>query len=693
MKRKVITIKLNLTLPIKIKCMKSRFILSLALLLNIGSLFAQNERTFDAMGYDNQSINGISGSLSYFIKIGPNDNVDQSKLYINIRASQVLNPNNSFVIVYLKDEAVWTQRITASAIDTLFTITVPLSRRFLQPDGRFIKLKIASKLSVSDEYCKDVDNPACWITVKSTSSLVINDNSAQAYQRSVKEWIQEFRSVYTPANADLDDLTSGGVIYTLLKQGGAKNLLTATYESQDTVPNGIITGVADKLPLALKQAIPSLSQGQGLIMGLKMNLGFATRTVLVITGADPTGYRKAINTLISNKRISSEFTDKVIITEAAPSNVPFENTSPLITTLEELGATPTLMEGVGGLKQKYTFSLTEFNAIPNKLTFHLESYFSALKGDDRGFLNIYLNQNLIYNASLVDRTNFIEDIDMKPYLLSKFNTLEVEYRFHPGSNICKDGFSNFFAFINVKSSALTFSGERENKFYSFFNFPAEFRKVPSKFIVSQSLLKSNIVSSVGELFYQLNTPIKNDFSKLIVPQLVDSKSNFDDLKGFNLIALLQRNDPFIKQFSSIPVQYEKEFQIYKDSKGQLTYSLNDFSNSGMAQIFRERGSTILVVTDLGDSSHRDAFESVIKNFSTQLTEIESNVCIANSNGISNYFFKMPEDLSSVIYKGEKSKILIFWESYKYWLLLLLLALVLLAFYFVRNKVRQSQEIV
>jgi len=113
----------------------------------------------------------------------------------------------------------------------------------------------------------------------------------------------------------------------------------------------------------------------------------------------------------------------------------------------------------------------------------------------------------------------------------------------------------------------------------------------------------------------------------------------------------------------------------------------------MAQIFRERGSTILVVTDLGDSSHRDAFESVIKNFSTQLTEIESNVCIANSNGISNYFFKMPEDLSSVIYKGEKSKILIFWENYKYWLLLVLLALVLLAFYFVRNKVRQSQEIV
>lgn len=673
--------------------MKRRFILSLALLFSLGSLFAQTDRTFDAMGYEDQSIVGISGSMSYYIKVSPTDNVDQGKLYLNIRASQVLNPNNSFVIVYLKDEAVWTQRVTSSAVDTLFTIVVPLSRRYLQPDGRFIKLKVGAKLSVSDEYCKDVDNPACWITIRNTSFLTVNQNQNQTYQRSVKEWIQDFHSVYTPANGDLDDLTSGGVLYTLLKQGGNKNVITGTYTQQDTLPGGIITGVADKLPITLKQAIPSLAQGQGLIMATRVNMGFTSRQVLVVTGADAAGYRKAINTLISNKRISSAFTDKVIISEAVPSNVAVENASPLITTLEDLGATPALMEGVGGLKQKFTFSLTEFNAIPNKLTFHLESYFSILKADDRGFLNIYLNQNLIYNASLMDRTNFIEDIDMKPYLLSKFNTLEIEYRFHPGSNICKDGFSNFFAFVNVKSSALTFSGERENKFYSFFNFPAEFRKVPSKIVVSSALLKANIVSSVGELFYQLNTPIKNDFNKLIVPQLVDSKSSLDDLKGFNLIALLQRNDPFIKQFSSMPVQYDKDFQIYKDSKGLLTYSLNDFSNSGMAQIFREKGSTVLVVTDLGDSSHKDAFESVIKNFSTQLTEIESNVCIANSNGISNYFFKMPEDLSSVIYKGEKSKLLIFWESYKYWLLLVLLALVLLAFFFVRNKVRQSQEIV
>ncbi len=677
--------------------MKAKLLFSLVMLCCATVLFAQQQRTFESMGYDDQSIIGITGSMSYFIKVKPDDDIDHSKLIINVRASQVLNPRNSFVTVYLKEDPVKTVNIITSAVDTMFTIELPLNRRYLQPDGRFIKLKIGAKMSIGDEYCKDVDNPACWIAIKNSSYISAYGQTSSTFQRSLKEWIQEYSSIYTPANADMDDLTGGGIMYTLLKQGSSvanRQIYTGVYNQQDTVPAGIILGLAEKLPLSIRQAIPSLAQGQGLIKVTKVSVGYTSRTIMVVTGADVTGYKRAINTLASNKRLSSAFTDQMIIAEGLPSNVSIDNPSPLITSLEDLGGQPALMEGIGGLRSKYIFSLTEFNAIPNRLTFHLESFFSVLKPDDRGFLNIYLNQNLIFNASLMDRVNFIDDIDLKPYLLSKFNTLEVEFRFHPGTNICKDGFSNFFAFINTRSSTLTFSGERENRFYSFFNFPAEFRKVPSKIVVSPKLYNSNIVSSIGELYYQLNTPIKNDFNKLIIPQLVASdKTTLDDLRGFNLITLLPRNDPFAKNFTSLPIQSDKDFELYKDSKGTLTYSVNDFSNSGMAQVFRERGSTVLFITSLGDSTYKDAFESVIKNFGTQLTEIESNVCIANSNGLSNYFFKIPEDSNSVIYKGERSKLSLFYDKYKYWLLSVLLILVLLAFFFVRNKVKQSQEIV
>lgn len=672
--------------------MKSKFLLSVALVFSAIQLFAQ-DRTFKAMGYDDASIVGISGSLSYYIKIHPNDNVDQSSVVLNLRASQVLNSNNSFVVVYLKDEPVYTQRIITSALDTLLTFRVPLSSKFLQPDGRFIKLRIAAKMSVGEEYCKDIDNPACWIGVKNSSYVQATEQAAFGYQRSLKEILQEYNSVYSPAGGDVDDLMAGGLVYALLRQTAAsKEVYTGTYGVGDSLPQGILVGIKDKLPYAVRNAMPDVSAGNGLIALVPVNVGLYQRYVMVVTGGDAAGYKKAINTLASNKRLSSSFSNKLVISDATLNTEAAIYSSPLVTTLDELGAGGgELMEGIGGLRKKFTFSLADFNAIPTKLTLHLESFFSTLKADDRGFINIYLNQNLVYNANLLDKANFINNIELKPHLLSKFNTLEIEFRFHPGSNICKDGFSNFFAFINTKTSTLTYAGERDTKFYSFFNFPAEFRKKQTKIAVSDALLTSdNLVSSVGEIYYQLNSPLKTDFNRLIVPQIVKSGG---DLGDFNVIALVKRNDPMITKYaSSLPVNFKQDFQVYAGLKGAASYTVNDFSNSGLAQIFRDKGNTILMVTALGDSGvNGSSYLSAIKNFSTQLTEIESNVCIANSNGMSNYFFKAPDDNSIVTYSNNESSLERFLSAYKYWILGAILILILLAFFGVKRRVREATD--
>jgi hypothetical protein len=672
--------------------MKSKLLFAVALVISATQLFAQ-DRTFKSMGYDDASIIGIAGSLSYFVKVRPDDNIDQSSLVINLRASQVLNPSNSFVVVYLKDEPVYTQRVITSALDTLLSFRVPLNSKYLQPDGRFIKLRIAAKMSIGDEYCKDIDNPACWIGVKNSSYIAATTQSTFAYSRSLKEIMQEYNSVYTPAVADVDDLMAGGLIYTIARQAASsKEVFTLTYNPQDSVPPGIIAGVADKLPYAVKSAMPSVSAGQGMIALVPVNIGYYQRYVLVVTGGDAAGYKKAIYTLASNRRLSSAFTDKLIISDATLGSEVVAGASPLVTTLNDLGGNGDLMEGIGSLRKKFNFSLADFNAIPTKLTLHLESYFSTLKADDRGFINVYLNQSLVYNGNLLDKTNFHSDIDLKPHLLSKFNTLEIEFRFHPGSNVCKDGFSNFFAFINTKNSTLTFAGERENKFYSFFNFPAEFRKKQTKIVVSQNLM-SKVVSSIGEIYYQLNSPVRNDFSRLIVPPIVTTASA-GDVGDYNLIALVDRTDAFAKKYEDMPVKFDKDFQIYKGLQGSASYSVSDFSNSGLAQIFKDKGNTILMVTSLGgDSSVNNSFLSVVKNFSTQLTEIESNVCIANSNGMSNYFFKAPEDNSIVSYSNNASGFDKFWESYKYIVLGILLLLLVLGYFSVKKKVKQATDAV
>jgi hypothetical protein len=676
-------------LSIKYNVMKQRILLSALFLMACSLAWSQTvQRTFEDMGYRDQSIYGITGSITYFVKVKPDDDMENSKLVLYIRPSQVLNPNTSTITISLKDAPVYTQRIIGQSMDSLITIILPMSKKYVQPDGRFVKLKMVVKMSIDDQICKDIDNPAVWINIRNTSYFAANKQPFLSYQRSMKETIQEFGTIATAANSDLDDVLAGGILYSLVKQNNKElKVGTTLYNANDSLNNTLVVGLQNKLPEAIKRQLPALKKGEGLIIAL----GPEGNQVLVVTGADQEGYKKAINVLSNYTILNSTFSQKLVVDNTVVKTA--ENSVlPQVLTLEQLGIPSALMEGVLALNTNYPFNLIDYNAIPKKLTLHLEALFSKLRENDRGFLNVYLNDNLVYTTSLADLNNFNNDIDLPPYLLTKVNSLVVEMRFHPSNSVCKDGFASFFGFINSRTSTITFSGEQSTEFYNFFNYPGEFRKRPLKIMVSPQL-NQHTTSAVGELIYQINAASLLN-AAMILPQLVPSdKTTMNDLKGFNVIALLQRADPFIKNFSNMPIQFNRDFQLYKDLDGETSYSFNDFSNSGIAQIFRQANSTILLVSSLGDSTQKDAFQSVIKSFGGQASAIQSNVCITTSDGKSSFFFKLREDEKLVTYKGDKNTLLELWEKYKYFILIIFLLLIVFSFFFVRKRVKKSQEIV
>ena len=111
--------------------MKTRILLSALFILVLSSAWSQTiQRTFEDMGYRDQSIFGISGSITYFVKVKPDDDMDQSKLVLYIRPSQVLNPNTSTITISLKDAPVYTQKIIASTMDSLITIIIPMNKKY-----------------------------------------------------------------------------------------------------------------------------------------------------------------------------------------------------------------------------------------------------------------------------------------------------------------------------------------------------------------------------------------------------------------------------------------------------------------------------------------------------------------------------------------------------------------------------------
>jgi len=669
--------------------MNPRILLTALLVLLFSGAWAQNtQRTFEEMGYRDQSIVGISGAITYFVKVRPDDDIDQSKLVLYLRPSQVLNPNTSTVTISVKDAPIYTQRITGASIDSLITIVIPLNKKYIQPDGRYIKLKIVARMSIADQICQDIDNPAVWVNIRNISYFTAPKQSVLSYQRSLKESIQEYSSIATSAAADLDDVMASSIAYAFIKQGNKEGIIsTRNFLPTDTLIHKIIVGVANKLPENIKSQLPVLNKGEGLII----SLGTEGNQVMVITGYDAEGYKKAISVLSNNNILNSSFSQKLLVDKAVVKPI-VNSTLPQVLTLEQLGGQSSLMEGVLALNTNYPFNLIDYNTIPKKLTLHLEALFSHLRENDRGFLNVYLNDNLVFTTTLLDLNSFNNDIDLPPYLLTKLNSLVIEMRFHPSNSVCKDGFASFFGFINNKTSTLTFSGDQQTDFYNFFNYPGEFRKKPLKFLISKDL-NTKITSSVGELIYQINAASLMN-ATLILPELLQTdKAAAKDLVGYNAIALLQRNDAFVKTFTNLPIQFNRDFQLYKDLEGETSFSFNDFSGSGIAQIFQQQGSTILMISSLGDTTTKEAFQSVIKSFGSQSSAIQSNVCISTSDGRSSFFFKLREDEKLVSYKGDKNLFLELWESYKYFVLAILLLLILFGFYFVRKRVQQSQEIV
>jgi len=285
--------------------MKTRVLLTALFMLALSTAWSQTiQRTFEDMGYRDQSIFGISGSITYFVKVKPDDDMDQSKLVLYIRPSQVLNPNTSTVTISLKDAPVYTQRIIASTMDSLITIIIPMNKKYLQPDGRFVKVKIVAKMSVADQICQDIDNPAVWINIRNSSYFSTGKSSTLSYERSMKETIQEFSSIASPASPDLNDILAGGILYSLVKQLNKEAITsTKTYNTTDSLHNTLVVGLQSRLPDGIKNQTAQLSKGQGLIQVL----GVEGNAVLVVTGFDEEGYKKAITVLSNYNILNSAF--------------------------------------------------------------------------------------------------------------------------------------------------------------------------------------------------------------------------------------------------------------------------------------------------------------------------------------------------------------------------------------------------
>jgi len=671
-------------------------LLALALLLSTASM-AQSIVSFKAMGHDDESIYGMIGASSFYLKVSPLVEMRGSKLVLYIEPSQALIKDHSFVNIVINDRPAYSARLNK---DTIEKITINLTPEDLSAD-KFLKIQVKTLLTVSDDKCKDLDNPAMWVKVKSYSYLSLIKTNQNFFKNvNLSNCFDSKKAIVYPANPTLHDLKAVAWAYSRLKRSMNRDIKVYTADQvPDSVKNYVLVGNWNSLPADKKALItvaPKANQGLLFLSKALVTYRDTARSdakliepgeILFVTGGDDAGYEKTITTLGNINVLNSSFGQYILIDNAQNNyfKTVDENRSKL--TLRQVGGAPNFMSGIGSLTNVYSFKNSDFSFTPKEVEIHFVANYSSLSPGDRGYFNIYLNGALISSERLDASGKLNTSVSINRYQHHKYNTIEAEFRIYPSSGNCINSFTNFFAEIDVDKSYL----ESKNPFItndlSFYQYPEAFNTGTTRIVVTKEYAKY-AATAMGEIIYELNNNINsNNF-----PEFVYSDDLKDaDLKRFNIIALLSQHDQILDKFPDAPISFNKEFRLYNNENNKPVYSLSDSVSNGLAQIFYGRSNNAVLVLTATGKDQSEAFTAASKSITEQLSTLSSNVCVADVNG-NKYLFNINKSSENLEYIDTKNALTRFWENYNLYILLGILVLILMSFLYVRSKVQRSQEL-
>jgi hypothetical protein len=618
--------------------------------------------------------------------------------------------DRSYINILIDDVPVYSSRLSA---DSIQKIALNLNRSEITPD-HFLKIQVRTLLTITDDKCKDLDNPAMWLKVKNFSYVQLVKSDKNFFSDvNISNCFESKKAIVYPVNPTLHDLKAVAWAYARLKKTGNSNIMVFEADQKpDSVRNYIMVGNMASLSDDNRNLIKVTPQnGEGLfylyksitvandtvtqIVNVKNTLipiktiitEKVPNEVLFVTGGDDPGFDKTITALGNMNILNSTFGDYLLVGTA--ENTFFktvdENRSRL--SFKQIGGVTNFMSGIGSLKSIYNFKNSDFSFTPKEVEIHIIGTYSALNPGDRGFFNIYLNGSLINSEKLDVSGKLNTSVVINRYQHHKYNTLEAEFRFFPTNGNCNNSFTNFFAEIDVDKSYL----ESKNPFItndlSFYQYPEAFNNGSTRIVVSKDYAKY-AAGAMGEIIYELNNNINaNNF-----PEFVYSKDvTASDLKKYNIVALLQKDDPLMNDFPDAPIKFNQKFRLYNSDNNTTVYELSDSVSNGLAQIFYGRSNNATLVLTATGTQLAEAFSAAAKSITEQLSTLSSNVCISDVNS-NKYLFNINKSSENLEYIDTKSALTRFWESYNLYILLGILILILLSFLYVRSKIQRSQEL-
>jgi len=663
------------------------FVTMVLVLVTATPLQAQPESLpFTAYDYNDVILTGRSSTATYFFRV-PSD-IDLANSYITLQLgwSEVLMMNRSFVSVRVNDMPVTSRRLSSDP----GTLRVPLAGTLL-PEDNFVKLEIGTDVTITDDRCEDVLFNTMWVTISGRSTLHVRRTGAVA-EPTIASFVPTIRYIGIPDNPSLVDMETAVWLKAFLdKTWGNQSAEITTYAEAIRQPSGsVLLGMNGVIPDSLVNRLTqSQPQGQGLLELIRRQYrdGQSIRRYrhLIVTGRDSTGYKNAVNALLDRNQVSTAFGSYLSVASAvAPYEVRSQYRNRTL-TLRDLGAPDVALQGIGSQQVEYNFSLNDFGYLPENIDMVLNARYSSIDPEDRGILNVYIN-DFLQSSQRLDQSGYLShQLRFRRDQLQPFNTITVEFVYYPPQMSCESVTADFSARVDTRQSVLNGGREYQPEPLSFHHFPTVFYHPETTLLIDRAPALRTL-NAVARTVAFLNTNVQERM--LLFPRIYyQNEVDRQFLRSRPVIGFGVGGSTLTSHFDGAMVRSGETFRIQSEGLGRELFATADTANVGIAQIFLENAQPVLLLTAMGGRS-RAGHEYIASVISDQRFRLTNNLGIANHE--THHLFNINEYTG--VTGGDGTTTWQYWfDHFGFVLLLAVLLLLVFGYLAIRRSVLEARK--
>ena len=579
--------------------------------------------TLKNMGYKKKIIlEGSYPSYDFIIPILR----EQKRIDVSffMQFSQVLNPKSTLTIL-VDDVPISTNYI--EKIDYLPKISFS---RQLNPLHKNVKITLRLNMFITGDFCVDNNSKNLWATIERSSGFRVD------VPKNIKH-ISEFFKDYTKDINIIDHSNSPDVVslvYFLNKLNSTNHLETKYSLIKDRENKNVVI-IDDTDEIKLQDNTLYISSKSLQSLNSQWSTLFATSVL------KDTKIVKVKNDKKGKKRVS----------------------------LEDFNIRSITQKGLGELYFNIPFNTRDFGGKIKDMIFYLHFNHTPVTTKERGYLNIFFNNQLIKSFLLDDKTK-IKSYPIKipnSFIKSGVNKFVVNTSFYVSGATCTGS--------QPKLEATLFDS-------SYFSWVVENPKINS---ISNFLdnLSGDVLMVVEDEFKHSAMKFAEKLGKInksitnleIIPSLRDL--NQDDDNNYDSIIIFAKQDSFKQNEWNLPlIVGENHFSIYNPSNKNLLFSSKNWDDFSFIQTGWFEDTPILTISYFKNEGALNFFNDTEMS---QFDEINSNLAFITQNEIVSY--QTNRKLRSTDDRISDN----FWDKYKLPLLLIFSFMTMIVFVYNYKK--------